>query len=252
MTTSFDCALNSVLLSSLDAAICVQDIREDAPKLRTSALALQQEGRRLLRQHRESLTLHITFAIHEPEPVRRRTVLQAVQAWAAQGGFLTTTDRPGQRLGVVCTALPAMSAEGWTEALTLTFVSTLVPYWEDAEETFASGSTVLTLNIPGTAASSPVDVVVINNTEETVTSLTLRCGSTQMVFEGIDMPSNGLFLLIQSDGALVAQLNGQSVLACRTPESDDRLLAPCGTSCTAYASALEPLQATFSARGRYV
>ena len=164
MTTSFDCALDSILLSSLDAAICVLDIREEAPRLRTSALALQQEGRRLLRQQRESLTLHITFAIHEPDPVRRRTVLQSVQAWAARGGFLTTTDRPGQRLSVVCTAFPAMSAEDWTEALTLTFTSTLVPYWEDAEEAFASGSAVLTLNIPGTAASTPVDVVVINDT----------------------------------------------------------------------------------------
>ena len=252
MITPFDCALNDVLLSSLDKAICIQDIREEAPKLRTSTLALPAEGQRLLRQQRESLTVQVIFAIHEEDPIRRREVLQTVLAWAARGGVLTTTDRPGQRLSVLCTALPAMAAEDWTAPLTLSFTSERTPYWEADEEAIVSGSEVLTLNTPGTAESAPVDVVVINDTASTVDDLTLYCGGTRMEFTGLNLPRSGMFLLLQSGGILSAQMDGHSVLHCCTPESDDLLLAPCGRSCIAYASATEPLQATFTVRGRYL
>lgn len=252
MKTPFDCALNGVLLSSLDEAICLRDIREEAPRLRTSALALPTEGQRLLRQQRESLTVQILFAIHAEDPIRRRAVLQAVHAWAARGGILTVTDRPGQQLTVLCTALPAMAAEDWTETLTIAFTSERVPCWEAAEEVSASGSEVLTLDAPGTAESAPVDVAVINDTAQIVDDLTLYCGGTRMAFTGLHMPSGGVFLLIQSGGVLSAQVDGVSALHCRTPESDDLLLAPCGRSCVVYASAAEPLQATFTVRGRYL
>ena len=252
MKTPFDCALNGVLLSSLDEAICVQDIREEAPKLRTSALSLPMEGQRLLRQQRESLTVQVIFAIHAEDPVRRRAVLQNVLAWAAQGGLLTTLDRPGQQLSVLCTALPAMSAEDWAAPLTLSFTSVRVPYWEATDEVTVSGSAVLTLDTPGTAESAPVDVVVINDTTSLVDTLTLYCGGTRMEFTDLHLPSSGMFLLLQSGGILSAQVAGRSVLPCRTPESDDLLLAPCGRSCVVYASAAEPLQATFTVRGRYL
>lgn len=251
MTTQFDCALDGVALSSLDDTLCVLDIREDAPKMRTAALALRPAGRRLLHQQRESLTVQIGFAIHEEDPVRRREVLQSVHAWAAKGGILTTSERPGQQLTVICTALPAMSAEDWTETLTLAFTTTLVPYWEAAEASSASGSDVLTLTAAGNAGSAPVDVIAINDTDETVTSLKIYCGGTQMVFEGISMPAGGILFLIQSGGVFTAELDGESILPFRTPESDDLLLAPCGTGCTAYASASAPLQAAFTVRGRY-
>lgn len=252
MTTLFDCALNDVLLSSLNLLICVLDIREDAPKIRTTALPLYPEGQKLLRQQRDSLTVHVDFALHEEDPLRRREALQEIVRWAVQGGVLSTTDRPGQQLAVICAGLPATSGEDWTEKLTLTFQSARVPYWEDAAEVTVSGSEELTLNTPGTADSAPVDVVVVNDSAETAATVTFCAGSTQMVFEGLQFQPNSTFRLIQSSGPLVAEIDGESVLACRTAASADRLLVPCGRSSTVYAAAGEPLQASFTVRGRYV
>ncbi len=252
MTTRFDCALNGVLLSSLNERICVLDLKEAAPGMRTTTLTLQPEGHRLLRRWRDSLTVQAVFAIQDENPVNRRATLRAVHAWAEAGGLLTITDRPGQRLRVRCASLPDFAAEDWQQPLTLTFVAAGAPYWEDAAATSVTGSDVLDLLTPGTAENAPVDAFIINDTDATVTRLKIYCGGTQMIFEGIDMPVGAFFLLTQSDGPLTASVNGESVLANRTPESDDLLLAPCGRSATVYASDTQPLQASFTVRGRYV
>ena len=252
MTTQFDCALDGILLSSLDESICVLDIREDAPKLRTTSLIQYPEGHRLLQQQRESLSVQIRFSIHEEDPIRRREVAQAVHAWAAKGGLLTSSDRPGQQMAVLCTGYPATAAEDWTEVLTLVFTSARVPYWEDAELTAVVGSGTMTLTAPGTAKSTPVDVQIVNNAGMPLTKLMIRCGDTQMAFDGIEFTAGSSFLLTQSTGTLIARIGGKSVLPCRTPDSDDALLVPCGTSCTVSASADGALQTGFAVRGRYV
>lgn len=251
MTTPFDCALNGVLLSSLDERITVLDVQENAPKLRTTVLALHQEGADCIHQRRESITVQVHFAIHEEEPIRRQSVMRIIRTWAEKGGVFTTADRPGLQLTVICTSLPAITSEDWTEKCTLTFQTTRCPWWEDAEETAVSGSAVLTLATPGTADFAPVDALIINNSGETVTRLTIRAGSTQMVFEGIHFPAGRMFLLTQSDGPLTVEADGESVLSFRTADSDDMLLVPCGKSSTVYASASGPLQASFTVRGRY-
>lgn len=252
MTTLFDCALNNVLLSSLNLRVCVLDIREDAPKMRTTTLPLYPEGQRLLRQQRDSLTIHVDFAIHQEALRRRRLALLKIARWAIQGGVLTTTDRPGQQLPVICTGLPSMSNEDWTEKLTLTFQSHHTSYWEDVAATSVTGSEVLTLNTPGSADFAPLDVVIINDRAEPVTNVTICAGSTQMVFEGLQFQPGSTFRLVQNDGPLAAEIDGESVLSCRTAASADRLLVPCGRSSTVYAAAGEPLQASFTVRGRYV
>ena len=252
MTTLFDCALGDVLLSSLDERICILDIQEEAPALQHHFLSLHGGERRLLSSRREKLTVQVRFSIHEENPARRSEALCAVRAWAAKGGILTVSHRPGQRLPVICAAQPASSANDWAETLTLSFESSVSPYWEDVESTSVSASDVMTLTLPGTADSAPVDVLVFNTTGKAVTTLKLHCGETEMFFEGITLPAGGMFTLIQSGGFAVALIGNQSVLGCRTAGSDDLLLAPCGRSCTVYASASQPLQASFSARGRYL
>lgn len=253
MTTQFDCALGGVLLSSLDGRICVLDVHEDAPKLRIVTMPLHSGGQQLLERERESVSIHVRFSIHEENPIRRRTVLGAIQHWAEEGGYLTTTERPGLRLMVTCTSLPAMSGKDWTEELTLTFTTTHAPYWEDAEQTSASGTGEVTLVAPGTAQFAPVNAVIVNTTASTVTRLTVSCGDTQMTFAGISLPSGGQFALAHtSAGKLTARVGSTSVLHCRTADSSDDLLAPCGESCIASVSASVSLYAFFNTRGRYV
>lgn len=251
MTTAHDCALNGVRLSSLNDRICVLDIREDAPKLRTTCLSLHPEGHHVLRQTRESLTLRVIFALHEEDPIRRREALNTIHAWTFKGGMLTTSDRPAQQMQVTCTSLAPLSAEDWTEELTLAFQSARTPYWEDAQPTSVTGSDALVLDTPGTADAAPVDVMIVNDTEETVTRVTLIADETQMVFEGLSFHPGSRFSLNQSDGPLLAEIDGESVLHCRTPNSSDCLLVPCGRRSTVSAAATLPLTSTFTVRGRY-
>lgn len=252
MTTLFDCTLGGVLLSSLDESICVLDLREDAPKLRHATAAAWHDGLHLLDAQRESFTVRVDFAIHTPDPARRTQVLQAVCAWAMKGGVLTASSHPGQQLDVRCIALPAPAADDWLAPLTLVFTTTTVPFWEDANLTQVSSSGAAALLIPGTAGAVPVSTMVVNNGDAPITRLTLLCGDTQMVFEGISVPANSMFVMTQVGPVLRAYIGGQSVLSCRTAESDDSLLAVCGKSCTVQAIASQPATSIFMARGRYV
>lgn len=249
--TIHDCYLDGLSLSRLDERICVLDIQEDAPEIARIAHPLIHGGQRL-HQTRQNLTVRITFAIHEEQPSRRKAVLQAIRTWAAQGGLLTLADRPGQQLQVVCASLPDVSAEDWTAPMTIAFTTTHCPWWEAKTATSVTGSGTLTLTLPGTADTAPVDAHITNASTQTITRLSIQCASTYIIFEGITMPAGSALHLTTERGVFSAVLNGESVLACRTPGSDDLLLAPCGESCTAAATAAQAVTATFTARGRYL
>lgn len=252
MTTPYQITLNDVALSALDETICVTDIREDAPVMRTASAALQGGGLRLLRHERESLNVQVSFAIQEPDRNRRAEIFRSVLAWAEAGGILVISGREGQQLHVICTASPVLHAEDWTETLTLTFTTTTSPYWEDAEVTCAAVPTLNTLTLPGNTGDAPVSVYIVNGGSETMTRLVLTCGSTRMVFDGLSVAVGATFQLLYEDGILTAETDGESQLRFRTADSDDLLLAPCGKSCVVHASADQSVSAVFSARGRYL
>ena len=250
MTTLFNCALNGIPLASLDDRMCILDICEDAPRMHAASFSLPGGGRRIS-QVRESLTLHIRFSIQEENPVLRKQALQSVYAWAADGGTLTVSDRPGQQLTVICTDLPAVTGDNWQEALTLTFTTTHCPYWEDVNTTFLSGSGPMSFTLPGTASSAPVSATITNIGSQDVTRLSVQCGANWIIFEDICLPAGGKAYLQMKDGRFSTRINGESILPCRTAGSADLLLAPCGAGCIVSASADQALEATFSARGRY-
>lgn len=252
MTTLFDCALNGVLLSSLSQRISILDIQESAPKVHQSALTLFPEGRQQLQVRRDSITVKVIFAIHEEKPHLRTRELQRVRDWAVPGGVLTITDHTDQQLTVVCTELPAITADDWTEKCTITFQTTRCPYWESAIQSSINGPGALTLYVPGTAEHTLVNVLVQNASDEDITRITLRAGSTQMTFENILFPAGYLLLLNETDGPLKVEILGESILHCRTADSDDLLLLPCGKESTVYATADKSVTASFTARGRYL
>ena len=76
--------------------------------------------------------------------------------------------------------------------------------------------------------------------------------STQMTFENILFPAGYLMLLNETDGPLKVEILGESILHCRTADSDDLLLLPCGKESTVYATADKSVTASFTARGRYL
>lgn len=251
MTTLYNCSLNGVPLAGVDDRICILDIREDAPKLRSAASPLPDGGRRVT-QTRESLTVRITIAIQDETPIQRKKAMQAVHAWAMAGGVLTISDRPGQQLTVECSQLPDISCADWTESLTIAFTTTHCPFWEDESATSVTGYSSLTFTLPGTAEMAPVDAVITNTGTADATRVSIQCGPSYIIFEDIVLPAGAKLYLKTVNGVLSAIIYGESVLACRTAGSSDLLLAPCGQDCIVCAMALQPLEATFSARGRYV
>lgn len=249
--TIHDCSLNGISLSQLDDRICVLDILEDAPEHSLVTHPLTGGGQ-LIHQTRRSLSVRISFAVHEENPARRKAVLRTIRAWAAHGGLLTLSDRPGQQLTVTCTGLPASAAEDWTAPMTLAFTTSDCPWWEAQSAVTVTGSGVITLSLPGTAPFAPVDARITNVSTETITRLSIQCGATYIIFEGISMPAGSTLYLTAENGVLSAVLSGESILPQRTPGSDDLLLAPCGTTCNVCATSTQAVTATFTARGRYL
>lgn len=252
MTTPYHIALNGTALSSLDDAICILDIREDAPVMRATAVELRGGGQRLLRRERESLSVQAAFAIQEPDVKRREEIFRSVLAWAEAGGTLTISGRSGQQLQVICTALPDFHAEDWTETLHISFTTTAVPYWEAIAMTPITTDSSASLTLPGNGGFTPVNVQVVNGGSEPLTQLTLDCGDTQMLFTGLTLAAGSTFSLRYAGGILTAEADGESLLRFRTAESDDLLLAPSGRSCPVNVAADQAVTATFTARGRYL
>lgn len=247
-----DCALNGASLSALDPRIRVTDVIETAPRCRIQTADHPLAGMFLLRRNRQSLGVQVRFLLQEGDVVRRRTLMQKVLAWAERGGTLTTSDRPGQQLRVLCASSPAVSALSWLDELTIEFRAYQTPFWEAVSPVSVTTADTADLTVPGTAAEAPVTAEVVNTGVAPLTTLSLAAGHTRLLFEGLNLPASSAFRLDFADGLLTAAIDGVSVLPCRTADSDDLLLAPCGQTCEVSVSADQPVQASFWVRGRYL
>ena len=250
MIPRFSCALNGVSPEDIDPALLLTDVTELPPRRRVSSVPTVRHGLMLLRRVRESLTVRLRFLIPEYDPVRRRDLAQKLHAWASPGGLLTTSDRPGQQLRVICDTLPLLSAMSWSDELEIDLTACRVPFWEYAEENrvVTGGAAVLTL--PGDAEEIPVACEVTNLGTAALTDLTLVCGDTRMVFSGLAL-APGDKLALSADGDLLrAETTDGSVLLHRTADSSDLLLADGGVQTAVSVTASQPVQAVFHARGR--
>lgn len=250
MIQRFSCALNGVTPESIDPALRVTDVTELPPRRRVATLVTPRHGLKLLSRVRESLTVRISFVIPEYDPARRRALLQKLHAWADPGGTLTTSDRPGQMLQVVCDTLPMLSSLAWSDVVNIDLTAYAVPFWVCAEETSVVTGDQGVLTLPGDAGDVPVSCRVTASGDAPVTTVNLLCGDTQMTFSGLTL-SPGQTLTLDATGAhLSAAIDGQSVLMHRTGESADLLLACSGTPTPVAVTADGPVSAVFHARGR--
>jgi hypothetical protein len=241
-----------VSLDSLDACIHISDYTELPPQRRVVTAATASHGLRLLTRVRESLTVTVSFRLCCADPAQRRTLLQKVLAWAHPGGLFTTPERPGQQLHVQCTGSPTVSSMTWLDELTLSFTAYDQPFWEGCDAVSRTITSEGTLLLPGFAVDSPVDCTVTNLGSHSITTLQPSCGDTRMTFDGLALAPGSVFQLQTAMGILQASTDGESCLMQRSADSSDFLLAPCGRECAIAAVADQPLQAVFSARGRYL
>ena len=263
MITRYSVWIDNKGLQDIDPSICITDIKEMAPKQQPlTAAQAWGNGLRLLKMQRQSLSVVVRFAIRERDTVRRRDICTRVRAWA-QEGYLTTSDRPGQRLYVVCEKIPTVeSAQKWANEMEMTFTAYDVPWWEaitpnkcavKAETPFGDGQHRDTVSMRMTGdVESPLEAVITAAGKTNYLRVTLDDGQT-IIFEDLGM-KGGDTLTISHDnkGILALKLNGASVMNKRTAKSYDELMIPPNKSVTIALRADAVCTASFSVRGRYV
>lgn len=258
MRTRYEAWLDKKSLSAIDPAIYIRDIAYEAPRFMTTANDVPgRNGQRVTNRHAQTSSVVISFEIHEQDVARRHEIMMRVQAWAAKGGKLTTNDRRGQQLRVMCEELPAISsALKWTQALKVTFTAYEQPFWEDEHPrtvVLEGMNASKSLYAPGNGAQTRVEVQVENKSSGTIDALTLKAGGTTFDFEGIGLAS-GATLIIDYDemGLLRIRVGEESKIHCRTAASDDELLIETGAHSEVIAVASGTVKAMFKARGLYL
>ena len=261
MNSRFAVWMDGQGLQDIDPAVLVLDVTESAPEtdLRTAAPAAGA-GMRVAALRRMSLTVTVTFLLRERSPVRRAAVMEKIAAWAS-GKCLTVSYRPEQQLRCRCTALPAAgSALKWHAALTVAFTAFACPFWEARQASAAwitpaaaEGAAVL---MPAGCAPACAEVLVINQSGQTVNNLRLDCGDTFFAFTGLGLADGERLLVTHDDlGRLQLTVLGEtsrSVMARRAARSHDELIALPRCANRVAVTADAPVTAKFTARGRFL
>lgn len=251
--TRYMCAINGQGLQDLDPTIFITDIQESSPKLRANTVSNAfYDGLRLMRMHRQSLAVSVSFCVREYDTARRKSVAEKACEWA-KDGWLTINDRPGQRLYVVCDKLPVIpSALKWTDTLTIGFTAYALPYWQEAIPATATYT-----GTNGNANLSPAGnrdcylEAEITATGGTVNTLTIAVNGKSYAFSGLGL-AKGKSLSIGYDDENHLQfmrIGDVSAFSTRTAASaDDLMLRPKKVNAITV-TANTAVMAVFKARG---
>lgn len=232
MRTRVSVALNGEELHSIDPAIILHGAQEDAPRWNIATAPHGDHSGMFVtgfeKQYRE---ITVKFAICERRDLdRRMQILMAVNQWAANGGNLSLSYRPGQILRVVCRQLPAIgNITAWTDDYQIVFAAYSIPFWESTARTAAtvaagtSGNAILKLT---STAESKLCVEAVNASGGTLTGLTVTGNGGHIELSGANIASGETVRIFydQNDIQVIRAESGgtaRSLLAYRTPESAD-------------------------------
>jgi len=250
--------LNGIDLGRAIPGAMLLEVTESAPKVNAQASAIAgRAGQWFLSADRQQLDVQLSIGIRERyDPVRRAKIRDQIAEWCANGGWLTLSYRPNQRLWVHPTDVPALGKSFiWTEKETLTLTAYEHPYWEDATETAVtldkgtSNSGVITL--PGNAGRVECDAEITVATG-TLTDITLTVGSTYITLTGLTV-TDSVTIGHTDEGILTINSgSGAALLRYRTDDSSDELLATCGGSTDISYEASKAVTVKVVARGRWL
>lgn len=251
----FDAVLNDRSLCEIDASIILVDISERAAEqtILTESRAMKA-GTWITNIHRERLSVRLTFVIRERDVVKRSQIMDDVIQWASNGGWLSLSTRPSQKLYVNSNVLPALgSALRWTDEIIMELTAYERPYWEQVDPTVETITDSGTITPDGTVPDVYVECDVVNNGADDLTAVALICDDTFIALEGLAVPSGGHVVISYTDkDVLTITADGESALSSRTAESHDDLIARSRQENSISVEADQPVEATFSARGRYL
>lgn len=231
MRTRVSIALNGVELHSISNAIVIQGISEQSPNWNIAtgakAEAIGQFVNRFEKRYRE-VSVRFALAIKRDMPLRV-AIIQQVNAWAAKGGVLSVDYRDGQRLRVICAALPTINTDKWAEDYTITFRAYRVPFWESVEKTqvtiSAATSGTTTMNLRETAGGK-LCAIATNGSGSALTSLGVFANGKRIALTDMSVASGSSVVIDydENDIQRIRKVTGSSstsILEYRTTDSDD-------------------------------
>lgn len=211
-------------------------------------------GQRVLGLHRKSLHVGVEFVVRELFDLTARSHAQEDAAAWAQDGRLEVSNKPGRYLQMVCTGRPALlAARDYTQVLRADFTALAVPYWQDLSTvavTLTGTENTGTLRPVGTFGPLRL-AVTVTPTADTLTTLTLTAGDTQMAFSGLSVTAAApLILDYDVHDLLTITSGGVGQLSHRTG-SDDLLAMPRTDNAVGF-TADAACSVKFEARGLYL
>lgn len=249
MISRYSVWLNDVSLSDIDPRIYVSDIAYQAasPARNTSRLAARDGQYSGEYEYIGENKITVSFAARAYETNARQQIVQEVAAWAADGGWLKTSDRMGQRIYVKCSKLPAVaSVMRWTDAITVEFTAYDYPYWMDEVAT--------TLYLEKTGSSSVSGTLTLGGVKSSLlearasisaaaTRLTFTCNDTTIALTGLSLSQGDVVKIVYEEKHHIMQIykgvyytRAGSLLDKRTAGSSDDLVTKVGSNAISFDS----------------
>ena len=254
MRATYTCSLNGIELESLDHAIHIEDIHEQA-KIDVSTDNRFAGGRVLTAPpRRESLEITIKFKIKTSNRHARQLIMNDILGWATEGWLLTSL-RENQRIYVYCTSFPGYGNWDRTESFDITFTAYYESAWREITPAVAT-----TIDTSGTAdlimrgnRASFLEAEVKNNSDTTVTTVTLAANGCTITFSGLSLARGDVLNLYYDEHFLLcAKVGNTSVLSKRTAASSDTVKLNPGKVNTVSYSANAECEWTLIGRGLYL
>ena len=251
MISRYEAYLNEVALSSISPDILVLNIEYSPPETQYVTFNVaNRNGARIHKDYTASVSVQITFEIHNYDTLKRQAICQNVALWAKNGGYLETNDRLGQRLRCVCTQKPALNSRDWTAPVTIVFTAYVIPFWEQevpASITLTAGTSGSgQLYVPGNVDGALAEVDILANASLSSVSLTVN-GST-LSLTGLSISSENTVKIAYDDQMIQSIKVGTTSLLNKRTGADD-LVMKCGEYNTVSFSSSASVTVTFKARG---
>lgn len=256
-------ALNGVQLDEVDERILIQSINAGAGKENAGAVAIGRGGSRFTGRKRESTdtTVEFSIPIDMDNMAARTEVFEKVAAWAAGGGWITTSEKPNRRIYGELAQFPAAGdMYEWTSRYTITFRSYGVPYWEENDPVMAytedvqTGGGILTVN---GSAETQADVKLENKSGMEISTASITIGGKTMDFTSLGlMGDEALMIDHNHEGVLRIRIRDagggvRSAMSKRSRESADDFFLKPGTH-EYHFTAQRACRVTISVRGRFL
>lgn len=251
-------ALNGVQLDDIDPRIIIKGIEEGAGRESVGSVSLgSADGTRITGKRRDYVEAQVRYSINirRDDLQSRSDVFEAVNAWAAAGGYLTVNYKSGRRLYCDEVVLPgAGDLYKRTNEYTITFRAHELPYWQqDPAQSVQTGT--------GTSASGTIlaagsartvcDAELKNMSGANIASATITVNGHSMSFSDLGLGADETLKISHNDrGVLSIKIGTRSVMAKRSDGSADDLFADPGNNGFSF-SAQRACRLTVSCRGRY-